>query len=286
MSRSLDGKLGIVTGASRGIGVAIAEHLAAKGCNLILGYTSPSSQSPAEQLATDLSTKHNIQTLAVQADMGTPEGPQSLVATAKSHFEKTNNDTKKFQIDILINNAGVAQNNLLPSITVSQFDVSYRVNVLGPLLLTQAVQPYLPTDRSGRIVNMSSVSSSAGFPEQSVYGGTKAALEAMTRTWARELSENATVNAINPGPVLTEMYAGNTPEFKRFIKGFIEHAPLMKARQGIDSDELVKAAEEEGGRPAYVGEIAGIVGMLVSADSAWCTGQVVCANGGMFFGLQ
>ncbi|GKT44937.1 L-xylo-3-hexulose reductase [Colletotrichum spaethianum] len=256
MPRSLEGKLGIVTGASR---------------------------DPAEQLAADLQTKHSIQTLAVQADMGTPEGPKSLVATAKSHFEKLNG---KFQIDVLINNAGVAHNNLLPAVTVEQFDISYRVNVLGPLLLVQAVQPYLPTDRSGRIVNMSSVSSSTGFPEQSVYGGTKAALEAMTRTWARELSENATVNAINPGPVLTEMYAGNTPEFKRFIKGFIEHAPLMKARKGIDSDELVKAAEEEGGRPAYVGEIAGIVGMLVSPESAWCTGQVVCANGGMLFGMQ
>ncbi|GJC79691.1 L-xylulose reductase [Colletotrichum liriopes] len=284
MSRSLEGKLGIVTGASRGIGVAIAENLAAKGCNLILGYTSPSSKAPAEQLAADLQTKHNIQTLAVQADMGTPEGPKSLVATAKSHFEKLNSG--KFQIDVLVNNAGVAHNNLLPAVTVEQFDISYRVNVLGPLLLVQAVQPYLPTDRSGRIVNMSSVSSSTGFPEQSVYGGTKAALEAMTRTWARELSENATVNAINPGPVLTEMYAGNTPEFKRFIKGFIEHAPLMKARKGIDSDELVKAAEEEGGRPAYVGEIAGVVGMLVSPESAWCTGQVVCANGGMLFGMQ
>ncbi|KAK2015298.1 short-chain dehydrogenase [Colletotrichum eremochloae] len=284
MSRFLEGKLGIVTGASRGIGVAIAENLAAKGCNLILGYTSPSSKTSAEQLAADLQTKHNIQTLAVQADMGTIEGPKSLVATAKSHFEKLNNG--KFQVDVLINNAGVAHNNLLPAVTVEQFDISYRVNVRGPLLLVQAVQPYLPTDRSGRIVNMSSVSSSTGFPEQSVYGGTKAALEAMTRTWSRELSENATVNAINPGPVLTEMYAGNTPEFKRFIKGFIEHTPLMKARKGVDSDELVKAAEEEGGRPAYVGEIAGIVGMLVSPESAWCTGQVVCANGGMLFGMQ
>ncbi|KAF9880771.1 3-oxoacyl-(acyl-carrier-protein) reductase [Colletotrichum karsti] len=282
MSRSLEGKLGIVTGASRGIGVAIAENLASKGCNLILGYTSASSKAPAEQIASELQTKHNIQVLAVQADMGTPTGPRSLVETSKAHFQKDG----KFQVDILINNAGVAQNNLLPSITVDQFDVSYRVNVLGPLLLVQALQPYLPQDRSGRIVNMSSVSSSAGFPEQSVYGGTKAALEAMTRTWARELSENATVNAVNPGPVLTEMYAGNTPEFKRFIKGFIEHAPLMRARKGIDSDELVAEAEEAGGRPAYVGEIAGIVGMLVSAESAWCTGQVVCANGGMFFGMQ
>ncbi|WYZ41352.1 hypothetical protein EsH8_V_000247 [Colletotrichum jinshuiense] len=284
MARSLEGKLGIVTGASRGIGVAIAENLASKGCNLILGYTSASSKSSAEQLAKDLETKHNIQTLPVQADVGTPEGPKSLVSTAKAHFEQLNGG--KFQIDILINNAGVAHNNLLPAVTIEQFDISYRVNVLGPLLLTQAVQPYLPQDRSGRIVNMSSVSSSTGFPEQSVYGGTKAALEAMTRTWARELSENATVNAVNPGPVLTEMYAGNTPEFKRFIKGFIEHAPLMKARKGIDSDELVEEAEEAGGRPAYVGEIAGIVGMLVSAESAWCTGQVVCANGGMLFGMQ
>ncbi|OLN86363.1 L-xylulose reductase 2 [Colletotrichum chlorophyti] len=285
MARSLEGKLGIVTGASRGIGVAIVENLASKGCNLILGYTSASSKSRTDDLARDLQTKHNIQVLPVQADVGTPEGPKSLVTTAKSHFESLN-PGRPFQIDILINNAGVAHNNLLPAVTVADFDTSYRVNVLGPLLLTQAVQPYLPTDRSGRIVNMSSVSSSAGFPEQTVYGGTKAALEAMTRTWARELSENATVNAVNPGPVLTEMYASNTPEFKRFIKGFIEHAPLMRARQGVDSDELVKEAEEAGGRPAYVGEIAGIVGMLVSEEAAWCTGQVVCANGGMFFGLQ
>ncbi|KAL9943072.1 hypothetical protein D7B24_002785 [Verticillium nonalfalfae] len=284
MSRSLDGKLGIVTGAARGIGVAIAENLASKGCNLILGYTSASSQSRAENLAADLKGKHNIIALPVQADLGTPTGPAALVESAKKQASEAG--IAKFQIDILINNAGVALNNLIPDITVDQFDTSYRVNVLGPLLLVQAVQPYLPNDRSGRIVNLSSVSSSTGFFGQSVYGGTKAALEAMTRTWARELSENATVNAINPGPVLTEMYESNTPEFKRFIKGFIEHSPLMKARPGIDDDALVKEAETAGGRPAYVGEVAGIVGMLVSAESAWCTGQVVCANGGMLFGTQ
>ncbi|KAK2045391.1 short chain dehydrogenase [Colletotrichum somersetense] len=284
MSRFLEGKLGIVTGASRGIGLAIAHNLAAKGCNLVLGYTSPSSKTLTEQLAADLQTKHNIQTLAVQADMGTAEGPKSLVATAKSHFEKLNNG--KFQVDVLINNAGIAKNNRLPEITVEQFEDTYRVNVLGPLLLVQAVQPYLPTDRSGRIVNVSSVSASLGLPGQSVYGGTKAALEAMTRTWARELSENATVNAINPGPVLTDMYSGVPHESRRFIKGFIEHTPLSKVRKGIDSDDLVEAAEEDGGRPAYGEEIAGIVGMLVSPDSAWCTGQVVCANGGMVLGMQ
>lgn len=215
---------------------------------------------------------------AISADLGTPEGPKQLIEAAKAAFADADG---KFQIDILVNNAGVAANNPLPKITVDQFDISYRVNVLGPLLVTQAAEPYLPYDRSGRIVNLSSVSSSAGFVEQSVYGGTKAALEAMTRTWARELSERCTVNAINPGPVLGEMYASNSDEFKRDIRSWILNAPLMRARRGIDADELVDDAEISGGRPAYVEEIAAVVAMVCSPDSAWSTGSVVNANGGM-----
>lgn len=212
------------------------------------------------------------------ADLGAPDGPSSLISQTRHAFRSP---AGKFQIDILINNAGVAYNDALPRIKASDFDASYRINVLGPLLLTQAAEPYLPRDRSGRIVNLSSVSSSAGFVEQSVYGGTKAALEAMTRTWARELSERCTVNAVNPGPVLGPMYAKNSDTFKRGIKGWIEHTPLMQVRKGIDSDDLVKDAETSGGRPAYVDEVAGIVAMLCGEDAAWCTGQVVCANGGM-----
>ncbi|KAI0102016.1 short-chain dehydrogenase [Nemania sp. FL0031] len=280
MARTLEGKLAIVTGASRGIGEAIASKLASYGANLVLGYTSPYSKPNVEALAKDLELKHNVKALSIQADLGTVEGPKSFIETIKGSSALLKPDSP-FQIDIIVNNAGVAHNNLLPAITVDQFEISYRVNVLGPLLLTQAAEPYLPRDRSGRIVNLSSVSSTAGFEEQSVYGGTKAALEAMTRTWARELSERCTVNAINPGPVLTEMYANNTPEFKRKLKGWIEHAPLMHARPGVDSQELVDDAATAGGRPAYVGEIAGIVAMLVGEDAAWCTGQVVCANGGM-----
>ncbi|KAI0189631.1 3-oxoacyl-reductase [Xylaria flabelliformis] len=280
MARTLEGKLAIVTGASRGIGEAIATKLASYGANIVLGYTSASSKPNAEALAKDLESRHNVKTLPVQADLGTVEGPESLIEAVKSSKALLKPDGS-FQIDILVNNAGVAQNNLLPAVTVAQFDASYRVNVLGPLLLTQAAEPYLPRDRSGRIVNLSSVSSSCGFIGQTVYGGTKAALEAMTRTWARELSERCTVNAVNPGPVLTEMYAGNTPQFKREIKGWIEHSPLMRVRPGIDSQELIDDAPISGGRPAYVSEIAGIVAMLVGEDAAWCTGQVVCANGGM-----
>lgn len=151
----------------------------------------------------------------------------------------------------------------------------------GPLLLLQAVAPYLPRDRSGRIVNLSSISSECGFLGQSIYGGSKAALEGMTRVWARELSERATVNAINPGPVEGPMYAANSDEFKAGIKGWIEHAPLMRARAGVDADEVVEEAKTSGGRPGYTAEIAGIVGMLCTPDAAWCTGQVVCANGGL-----
>lgn len=145
----------------------------------------------------------------------------------------------------------------------------------------QAAAPYLPTDRSGRVVNLSSISSECGFLGQSIYGASKAALEAMTRVWARELSERATVNAINPGPVEGPMYAANSDEFKAGIKGWIEHAPLMRARTGIDADDVVEEAKTGGGRPAYTSEIAGIAGMLCTPDAAWCTGQVVCANGGL-----
>lgn len=127
--------------------------------------------------------------------------------------------------------------------------------------------------------------SSQGASRQSLYGGAKAALEAMTRTWARELAERATVNAINPGPVETDMYPSADEEFLKENRPFILNAPLQRAREGIDEEKYVKRAEKEGGRPAYPHEVAGIVAMLCSEDSAWCTGSVVCANGGMRFSI-
>jgi 3-oxoacyl-[acyl-carrier protein] reductase len=266
-----------------GIGTVIAENLASKGCDLVLNYTSGSSKSRTESLSEALASKHNIRTLVAQADLGSPEGPAALVSATEKAFATGDG---KFQIDIIINNAGVAITDFARDVKVADFDISYRINVLGPLLLVQAAEPYLPTDRSGRIVNISSVSSSTGFITQSVYGGTKAALEAMTRTWARELSERCTVNAINPGPVLTEMYANVTDTFVKHIKPFIEHAPLMRTRQGIDAEELCDAEPRTGGRPAYGEEVAGMVGLLCSSEAGWCTGQVVSANGGMLFGMQ
>lgn len=276
--RPLDGKLAIITGASRGIGAAIAQNLASKGASLVLNYTSDGSASLTKDLSEALSAGYGIQCLVVQADVGVPAGPEHLIATAKNHFSHPK--TGKFQIDILVNNAGISINQTIENTTIENYEKTYRINVLGPLLLVKAAIPYLPHDRSGRIVNLSSVSSTEGFIGQSVYGGSKAAIEAMTRTWARELAERATVNSINPGPVKTDMWNGTTAEFKKSLSPFIKQTPLSTIRD-LDDDDLKESAQDAGGRPAYVEEIGGIVGMLCTSDSAWCTGQSICANGGM-----
>ncbi|RMD43885.1 hypothetical protein DV735_g1204, partial [Chaetothyriales sp. CBS 134920] len=294
-SRPLEGKFGIVTGGSRGIGAAIASNLAAKGCALLLVYTSDSSTQPTKVLCQKLQSEHRIVCEAVQADLSDPtQSAPHIVNTAKSKFSHP--QTGKFQIDILINNAGIAGNKLLNDpeegpIEITQFDRQYHVNVLAPLLLIQACEPYLPNDRSGRVVNVSSVSASIGCEAQSIYAGTKAALEAMTRVWARELAERCTVNAINPGPVWGDMYSQAGERFWKINQKYVDSAPLMsyygedetKSKAGGDAGEYDRIVREGmgGKRPAFTDEIAGVVGMLCSAESGWTTGSVICANGGM-----
>ncbi|QIW98287.1 hypothetical protein AMS68_003805 [Peltaster fructicola] len=232
MSRVLAGKTAIVTGASRGIGAAICENLAAKGCNLIMNYSA--SAEKTEALAKKLE-KHDIKCIPVQADMGSIDGPAKVAAVAD-------------RIDIIINNAGVAGDKFIEDSDPDHFAYIMNVNVRGPLLLMKAAQSKLPHDRSGRIVNISSVSSSLGFHGQSVYGASKAALEAMTRTWARELAERATVNAVNPGPVATDMYAGTSIEFQKGMSHWTKNSPLAAIRDS-DRQEFIDNAELAGGRP-------------------------------------
>ncbi|KAF1987136.1 NAD(P)-binding protein [Aulographum hederae CBS 113979] len=277
LHRSLEGKLAIVTGASRGIGAAISRTLASKSASIVINYVSDRSKDQAEGLANEFESGYQVKCLAVQADVSKPEGVKTLIEATKAAFSTESG----LRIDMLINNAGVARNDHIRDVKVDDFDWMYRINVLGPLLVVQAVEPYLPSDRSGRIVNLSSISSTEGFHGQTVYGGTKAALDSMTRTWARELSERCTVNSINPGPVLTDMWTSMPPSHRNGLKDWMSHTPLAAARKGIDHEELVEQAVDAGGRPAYTSEIAGIVGMLCSEESVWCTGQVICANGGM-----
>lgn len=278
-----------------GIGAAIAHNLAAKGCSLLLVYASDSSKEPIEKLCKTLSEQHSVRCMAVQADLSQlSRSIAHIVSSAQNNFSHPK--TGRFQVDILINNAGVAGNKKLNDkegpIDEAQFHKMYDVNVLAPLLLTQTCEPYFPTDRSGRIVNISSVSSFIGYPGQSIYAGTKAALEAMTRTWSRELAERCTVNCVNPGPVWGDMYENAGQDFWRSNQPFVDVAPLtayhgesevkIKAGNGQEErfDKIVK--EGMGGRrPGFPSEIAGVVGMLCSEESGWTTGSVVSANGGM-----
>ncbi|KAG6087768.1 L-xylo-3-hexulose reductase [Claviceps sp. LM218 group G6] len=306
MPRPYENKLAIITGGSRGIGEAVTRRLASKGANLLIAYTSNSSTTPTHNLCTELSTTHSIHCLPLQADLSDParavpkilEAAKQLFKEIHQHDQPQDQAHKTFQIDILINNAGVASNQPLNDphqgpITPQEFHRVYAVNVLAPLLLTQAVAPYLPTDRSGRIVSVSSVSSSIGYPGQSVYAGSKAAVEAMTRTWSRELAERATVNAVNPGPVWGDMYVQTGEEFWKTNQPYVDVAPLaayhgekeVQERAGRDdaAERFDKTVREGmgGKRPGFTSEIAGTIDMLCSEEAGWTTGSVVCANGGM-----
>ncbi|RYP81941.1 hypothetical protein DL769_001785 [Monosporascus sp. CRB-8-3] len=299
--RPHEGKLGIVTGGSRGIGAAVARRLAAKGCNLLLVYTSDSSTEPTQALCQELSSAHAIKTSAVQADLlKAAEAAPKIVQAARDFFasyhQQPAGSSGELVVDILVNNAGVSSNQFLNDerkgpITAQEFERVYAVNVLAPLLLTQALAPHLPRDRSGRIVNVSSVSSSIGYEGQSVYAGTKAALEAMTRCWSRELAGRATVNAVNPGPAWGDMYAEAGPSFWRINQPYVDVAPLarydgeeeVRRMAGADADRFDALVRNGmgGRRPGFTSEIAGTIEMLCSEEAGWTTGSVVCANGGM-----
>jgi NAD(P)-dependent dehydrogenase (short-subunit alcohol dehydrogenase family) len=259
-------------------------------------YVSDASKEAIEVLCKTLSEQHSVRCIAVQADLsGLSRSIAHVISTAQNNFSHPK--TGRFQIDILINNAGVAGDKLLNDkekgpIEEEQFHKMYNVNVLAPLLLTQACQPYLPTDRSGRIVNVSSVSSAIGYPGQSIYAGTKAALEAMTRTWSRELAERCTVNCVNPGPVWGDMYENAGQNFWAANQPFVDVAPLMayhgehhtKAKAGTGQEERFDKIVKEGmgdRRPGFPSEIAGVVSMLCSEEAGWTTGSVISSNGGM-----
>lgn len=246
-------------------------------------YTSDSSTGLVKALCSELESNHGVKAAPVQSDLADPERSSlEILEAAKAFFSKTGGE---LQVDILINNAGVGGDYKLGEVPVSEFHRIYAVNVLAPLCVTQTLLPYLPKDRSGRIVNISSVASSMGFLTHTLYGGTKAALEAMTRTWARELSERCTVNAVNPGPVEGDMYFAAGEKFWKQLEPFQLNCPLSAVRPEVDEPGLVKLVNEKmgGRRPAYWREVAAVVGMLCGPDSAWTTGSVICANGGFKF---
>ncbi|KAL1875196.1 hypothetical protein Daus18300_003267 [Diaporthe australafricana] len=252
----LEGKIAIVTGASRSIGYGIALKLAQQGANVVLGYTSPSSASKAAELkGTIESLPHQPKAHTVQADLGTLEGPKNLISESIQWAESAGLTAK---LDILVNNAGLERVKGLSELSAEDYSAVFDVNVRGPMLLTQAALPNL--NPNARIVNISSVGARTGFKNLGLYCSSKAAIaEGLTRCWAAELGGNGTtVNVVSPGPVQSDML-DNIP--KEIIEMQKQQTPVQN-------------------RLGTIEEIADVVAWLAGPSSSWITGQVISASGG------
>lgn len=182
----------------------------------------------------------------------------------KAHFISKDG---KFQIDILINNAPTVNAQAIHELDIDQFQATFDLNCRGLALLVKAAYPYLPNERSGRIVNISSATTTWGVWWQTSYAWTKGAIEAMKRVWTRELDERATVNAVASGPMDTGLYSSLPDEPREMLRPFNTLTPLAKAREGADGPEVMKLAESIGGRPGYLEEMAGVVGIACLPES-------------------
>ena len=248
-AQKLAAKVAVVTGASKGIGAAIAKHLAAEGAAVVVNYGS--SKVAANNVVADIG-KDGGKAIAVQADMSRKSEIETLFAETKRAFGK---------IDILVNNAGIYEFAPVENITEEHFHKQFNLNVLGLLLATQAAVKLFGPE-GGSVINISSVVSQMGVPQAAVYSGTKGAVDALTRSLAKELgSRKIRVNAINPGMVETEGV----------------HAA------GIAGSDMQKGVEAQTplGRIGQPQDIATAAVFLASSDSAWTTGETFVISGGM-----
>src|SRR5437763_5477735 len=189
--KKLAGKVAVVTGASKGIGAAIAKALADEGASVVVNYAS--SKAGAERVVAEITAKGG-KAVAVQADVAKQADIHRLFAQAKATFGR---------LDVLVNNAGIYEFAPLEQVTAEHYHKQFDLNVLGLILTTQEAVKHFGPD-GGSIVNISSVAAT-GLPSASVYSGTKAAVDAVTRSLAKELGpRKVRVNSINPGMVATE----------------------------------------------------------------------------------
>jgi 3-oxoacyl-[acyl-carrier protein] reductase len=243
----LTGKVAVVTGASKGIGAAIAKALAAEGASVVVNYAS--SKTGAENAVAAIAEAGG-KAVAVGGDVTTTAGAEAIVGAAIENYGR---------LDILVNNSGVYEFAPIEAITEDHFHRHFNVNVLGVLLATQAAVKHLGTGAS--IINIGSVVSTALPPSSAVYTATKGAVDAITGVLAKELApKGIRVNSINPGFVVTEGtqsagFAGTEVE-----AGFVAQTPLGRA-----------------GRPD---DIAKVAVFLASDDAGWITGEKIAASGG------
>lgn len=247
MSKKLNGKVAVVTGASKGIGAAIAKQLVAEGASVAVNYAS--SQTAADQVVAEI-TRNGGNAVAVKADVSNKADVERLFTATKNAYG---------DIDILVNNAGIYTPAPLEEISADHFHKQYDLNVLGLLITTQEAVKYF-NKTGGSIVNISSVVSSLGLPGMSVYSSTKAAVDAVTRSLAKELApRNIRVNSVNPGMVETEGLHAT---------GIIEQRQYMETITPL-------------GRIGQPEDIAPAVAFFASQDSSWITGETLYITGGL-----
>ena len=244
----LAGKVAVVTGASKGIGAAIAKQLAAEGALVVVNYAS--SKSGADQVVSQISA-HGGEAVAIQADMSDPAAIERLFAETKKTFGK---------LDVLINNAGIFEFLPLEEVTPDHFHRQFNLNVLGLILASQAAAKLFAPE-GGVIVNISSVVAVSPAATGSVYSGTKAAVDAVTKSLAKELGpRKIRVNSLNPGMIETE--------------GF--HAA------GIAESDFRKQVEAQTplGRIGQPKDVALVAAFLASDEARWITGEAIVVSGG------
>ncbi|MFJ8087340.1 3-oxoacyl-[acyl-carrier-protein] reductase [Lysinibacillus sp. NPDC095746] len=245
--RKLEGKVAVVTGASRGIGRAIALKLADEGAKVVVNYSG--SQAKAEEVVATIQ-ENGGEAVAVQASVSKTEEVSALMDVAVKTFGS---------LDILVNNAGITRDNLLMRMKENEWDDVLDTNLKGVFLCTKAVTRQMMKQRAGRIINISSIVGVAGNAGQANYVAAKAGVIGLTKTTAKELaSRNILVNAIAPGFIETEM----TEQLPEDIKqGMLTQIPLAKLGQPED--------------------IAKAVAFLASDDANYMTGQTLHIDGGM-----
>ena len=244
----LTGKVAVVTGASRGIGAAIAKSLAAEGAAVIVNYAS--SKAGADAVVRSI-TDAGGKAVAVGGDVSKAAEAQGLIDAAIKNFGR---------LDILVNNSGVYEFAPIEAVTEEQFHKIFNINVLGALLTTQAATKHLGEGSS--IINIGSGVSRITPPNTAVYTATKGALDAITGVLAKELgAKKIRVNSVNPGLVETEGTQSAGVIGSDFEKALIQQTPLGRAGQPDD--------------------IASVVTFLSSEDAKWLTGELIIAGGGL-----